>query len=221
MPIESPLRESLLARSQVLTAFLNAAANTPGAKRVEVLHAHFVKLQELLDAMVGAKKHVLPGSPELPNIHWHVWTADQKIRPVLESTNRLLARYRFVHQLPPMLNSPTMARPAVAAATEPAHRSERKYGTAIPIAETKAVALLVELAGWRALGFLRRCDNCREWFVPRRGIDRFCKRACNKSAYRERHRDEYNAYMSRHRALKKKLLQKKFFTPRGNHDAKK
>lgn len=195
MPMETPLRESLLAHSQTLVSFLNAAANTPVGERVERLHAHFVNLQDLLDAMVKAEKHMLAaGAGDPPNVRWRVWSADKKIRPVLESTNRLLARYRFVPRLPPVLSGP-----AVAAESE-GMRRERKYGDVIPISETKAVALLVGLAEWRALGFLRRCANCREWFVARRGIDRYCKLACSKQAYRQRHGEEYNEYMRKYRA---------------------
>lgn len=194
-----PLRKSTKWDGEWLARHLNASLRPEARKRVLRLIECFRELQR-----VQATLHPY----QWGGTKWCYWLEDKRVAPLWKEANRLLARYRFYWQVPVMfaLNNETPPLQVEAQRVRHPARPTKPVGVnlqKLQTSETTAVAKILRLAEWDALGLLRQCPDCRDWYLAHREDQTYCSLACNKRAYKRRNSEKNREAVRRHRQRKK------------------
>ena len=146
---------------------------------------------------------------------WYNLGANPEAAALLRKINRQLSRYVFRRQLPTNFFCFDDEPPALWTNEShperwPAKRDVRgavrtQYG--IPITAEHAVALVLDLAEAAALDRLRRCPNCRRWFMAHRRDQQYCRGECSRESYYKAHKENWPKYQKNYRRKKKETEQ--------------
>lgn len=193
------LREQLLSRGALLAGFLNAARG--GARQRVLRIAECCRVLQGL--LLPPNDPVLMPVPDKRGTWWYYPARDKQVRAHMDQLDRWLLRYNFRWQVRRWQQVAKGQPPTVQAEarTLTATRARgAQYGERVPIDETKAVELVLNLAEWAALGRVQRCPACQRWFMAGRTDQQFCGPACSLQ-YHNRHRDpkDWATYMRKYR----------------------
>jgi hypothetical protein len=191
--IKAPLRCAMLARGERLAEFLNCGS----VDAAEELLAELVKLQRLLDRTMEkgqyiVRQPVFPEDADRKTGLWCWWASDKKVAALLPKVNGKLVRYgwkvewmvELTRQGPPTVPL-LLARPLRLG-------SKRSLGL-----------LLRDCLEDRALGRVRSCMHCRQWFVAVREDQSNCSKRCRNKCGVHATPAKWAAYHRRLRRIEK------------------
>jgi hypothetical protein len=186
---------------------LNKKTALSARRRVLRLRDYLLRLQEQLDRIIDNPEDYVRAvatyskRPDKIAPAWYcAWGSNKKVALQLRETNRLLARYAYRRNLPLIFPVTQGELPTIQAEVQ-ADKTGRE--------EALAVDMLLSLAGWSALDWVRQCLNCQRWFVKSRSDRQFCSDQCLQDHHvAQRDPKEQAAYMRDYRKKKKEREQR-------------
>lgn len=197
-----PLLKSQKWGGEWLARYLNADIRPEARKRVLRLIVCLDALQKERKAIVSAKRHIQNWGG---GIKFCYWFQDKKVAPLFKEANRLLSRYHFYWQLPLSFHFLPDGKASPMQAEAQRVRSDRPNKLAginlqkLQTSETTAATNILRLVEADALGFLRRCLGCGNWYMAHRDDQAYCGFACGKQAYKRRNAEKNREYVRKSR----------------------
>jgi hypothetical protein len=203
----SNLTKRILTKGGIVAQYLNAA-DSRRRKRLLDLIEPIQRLTALLPDLMQGRP--FGRNEEGRQFLWYNLAQTPESKTLLRKINRGLARYVFRRELPsnffvfedePIALWTQQARPELRFPKNAKHAVRLLYN--VPISEEHVVALVLDVAEAAALNRIRRCPNCRSWFMAHRSDQEFCRGECSRESYYKAHKEKWPEYQKDYRERKK------------------